>query len=75
MNNELTKKFEAFLNDAGIESGGCAVYQDKNGRYYLVTRITVSNGDLYLINSGFIYDYPEIWENTAPRKLLYTKPN
>ncbi len=75
MNVELTKKFEAFLNESGINHGGCALYQDKEGRYYMATKIKVSNGELFLINNGFIYDYPEIWEKSSPWNLLYTKPN
>ena len=75
MNVELTKKFESFLNETGINPGGCALYQDTNGRYYMVTKIKVSNGELFLINNGFVYDYPEIWKDTSPWNLLYTKPN
>ena len=67
-------QFTEFLNQAGIEVGGCAVYQATDGNYYLVTKVNTSTGELYLINNHFFYDYTTKWQDTSPWNLIYLKP-
>lgn len=71
----LEEKFKAFLDEAGLKEGGCAVYQDSLERYYLVNKPKSDGGDCvdYAINDRLFYDYGFIWQEYGPWTLLYKK--
>lgn len=41
--------------------------------YMLVERRTISNGDVFIINNGFYYDYDFAWDEETPWEILYKR--
>jgi len=63
-----------FLMKVDMRPGGCALYQDSAGTYYLAVKVTVSNGQpFFTINDKFFYDYSHRFSEEKPWKLLYVK--
>lgn len=69
-------KFEEFLNKETPTEGGCmlclAKYEDRHREeYMLVERLKCANGDIFLINKRFHYDYDFTWDEQTPWEILY----
>ena len=41
--------------------------------YMLVERKTISNGDMFIINNAFYYDYDFTWDEETPWEILYKR--
>ena len=67
-----------FLNEITPTYGGCALIEVENepktsmNRYMVVTRIAINNGDMFLLNGRFFYDYEHIFD-PKKWKIIYKK--
>jgi hypothetical protein len=73
---EANERFYKFLLKEGpTKNGECTLFEDKNGKFYLVYGgISGNKTMLFVINSHFWYDYTEIYvEGGEDWKVLYKK--
>ena len=74
----MEKKMFDFLDKIVPNYGGCALIElenesvDSHDRYMLAIRIKVSNGDMFLLNGRFFYDY-DFKFDSEKWKLLFQK--
>jgi hypothetical protein len=75
-NNKLNKAFGVeheffdFLDKLDLGINGCALFQNQDGRYFMV--VQTDGGPKYTVNDRFYYDFAKKWKETQPWKLLYT---
>lgn len=70
-----------FLNKEVPKEGGCMVclakYKAMNynprEEYMLIERQKCPNGDIFIINKRFYYDYEFAWDEQTPWEILYKK--
>lgn len=46
-------------------------FNNQKKQFVIVTRIKISNGDSFLINSRLWYDYSFRWKHENPWKIIY----
>ena len=74
MDKEKLNRLNAFLQKETPTYGGCMVCKTLNGNrldFLLIERVKIANGDSFLINHGFWYDYDFLWDENNPWKILW----
>lgn len=70
-------KYDDFLEKETPGEGGCMLCEGINEKskteFFLVQRRHASNGDIFVVNSYFHYDYAFLWNEENPWKILYKK--
>ena len=49
------------------------IFEPTIEEYMLVERRTISNGDMFLINGRFYYDFDFAWDGETPWEILYKR--
>ena len=73
---DMTDLFFEYLDKNVPAEGGCAVFetQDKvaSSHFIVAVRVKISNGDMFLLNGRFYYDYSFMFEPDK-WKVIYKK--
>jgi len=64
-------EFRSFIKEHDPGEGGCVLFQDKNGRYYLLVAHMAANGPMYTINNILFHEYSDLFKETSPWTVLY----
>ena len=66
-----------FLEYETPQHGGCMVCEvikdDGKNEFLLIERRRIANGDMFLINGRFFYDYKFMWDENSKWKIIFKK--